>query len=113
MSYELYFWKNRHLNSSKETMHKHFQVKKAMFTDEYCNDHYDFWLSDQIYRDENDGGKLKMYYQLHTRDYYHINDTMQFEIPCLKCNRTMKPFNLGSDGHTHSWYHCPHCNKEK
>lgn len=88
-----------------------FEAKNEYLTEEAARGLLKFYLTDQL--EKTDSGHINKYYQLHTGDYYHINDTMQFEIKCPKCSRTIKVYSLGSDGHTHSWYHCPHCNKEK
>lgn len=88
-----------------------FEAKKEYLTEEAASERLKFYLTYQL--EHTNRGHIIQFYQLHTMDYYHINDTMQFEIRCPKCSRTMKVYSLGSDGHTHSWYYCPHCNKEK
>lgn len=68
-----------------------------------------YYLSDSLERLPN--GSVMCYYRLHTRDYHTLEDTFQFDILCPKCKQRLKPYNIQSDGYTHSWYHCPNCKK--
>lgn len=86
-----------------------FHAKEEFLTEEAAKVRYTFYLTDYLHK--TDSGHINSYYQLHTKDYYHINDTMQFDIKCPKCSNYLKVYKLSSDGHTHSWYHCPRCNK--
>lgn len=53
----------------------------------------------------------KPYYQLFTKEEMTLEETMKFNFECPKCSVFLTPQTLSSDGHKHSWYTCPNCNK--
>lgn len=85
------------------------RAQASYYTEDYLRDHSDYYLTDKLI---NDYGHIEAYYQFHSQKRLSLNDTMAFTIECPKCHCHMKINRLSSNGHDHSWYYCPICNRK-
>lgn len=82
--------------------------QKSYYSEEYCQEHCDLYLTDQMCKGEN--GKAQHCYRLHAKADHTQDQALAYDIQCPKCGHVMKQI-ARQNSHTElGLYRCRECN---
>lgn len=82
----------------------------SYYTEEYAQRMYDFYLSDEVARDEE--GRVRKFYRLHARHEHTQEMAFAYDIKCPKCHGGLKQIGRQISFNELGLYTCPACNRK-
>lgn len=82
---------------------------KTLNSEKYVRERYDLYLKDELINNNN--GKLKHCYRLHSKELHRMEDYLAYDILCPKCNRVLKAIGRPIDYNNLGLYACQFCDK--